>query len=432
VGDSAGLTVGQYADTVALRDDWLRVALSTERCDRPAAEAAVRQAHRAAGLDAPEVVVWMDSPLGGALASVVLSHHTAPPTRLWAEVWDGLWDQLGERVGDGLRERLAAGLWGQLDDRVWARLPAPARVQADEPLWRELLRRLQVRLEHRLGDRAAVARLWDDLGALLRGPLRDGLEFELADRPAFDLWDRLQSRLGEPLWTQLDGRPFPWEHGRQLGPWSEAYWLALYARALDVAGLPASPRLDAVAAAVRAVGWWWPMRGAAVLTDRPVALHRDAQGRLHHPDGPAVAYADGYALHAWHGTRVPADLVAGDGWDPRRILAERNSEVRRCAIERRGWDRFAAEGGLRQVGPDRRDPGNPGQVLRLFDLPDALRDLYHRPARILVVSNASPDRDGRRRAFGLPVPADVPDALSAAAATFGVSPAEYAALARAT
>lgn len=71
-------------------------------------------------------------------------------------------------------------------------------------------------------------------------------------------------------------------------------------------------------------------------------------------------------------------------------------------------------------------------MLRLYELPGHLRDLYHQPARILVVHNASPDRDGNRRAFGLLVPADVPDALSAAAATFAVGPAEYAALARAT
>jgi hypothetical protein len=161
-------------------------------------------------------------------------------------------------------------------------------------------------------------------------------------------------------------------------------------------------------------------------------VHRDPQSRLHNPDGPALTYADGYALHAWHGTRVPADLVTGDGWDPRRILAERNAEVRRCAIERRGWDRFVTEGGLRQVGPGQLDPGNPGQQLLLYDLPEHLRDLFHQPARILVVHNASPDRDGNRRAFGLPVPADVPDALAAAAATFAVSPAEYATLVRAT
>jgi hypothetical protein len=423
---TGGLTERQRADTDALRDEWVRVALSTERCDRPAAEDAVRRAYRAAGLPAPEVVVWMDSPLGGTLAGVVIGHHAAPPTRLWAEVWSGLWDQLSERLGDAARDRLAGQLWGQLTDDVWDRLD-PARTQVDDHLWDRLVEQVRARLEDRLGDRV-VAQLWNELSARLWVPLRDHLEFQLNDRPAFDLGNRLR----EQLWDRPDGRPFPWGQGRQLGAWSEVYWLSLYTRALAIAGFPPSDRLDALSDAVRAVGSFRPMRGAVVLTDRPTAVHRDPQSRLHAAEGPALTYADGYAVHAWHGTRVPPDLVAGDGWEPRRILAERNSEIRRCAIERRGWDRFVGEAGLRQVGAALVDPGNPGQVLRLYDLPGHLRDLYHQPARILVVRNASPDRDGNRRAFGLPVPADVPDALSAVAATFAVSPAEYAALVRAT
>jgi uncharacterized protein DUF6745 len=430
MGYSGRLTVGQYAGTIALRDEWVRAALSTEPCDRPAAEAAVRRAHRAAGLAPPRVVVWMDSPLGGTLAGLVLRHRTEPPTRRWAGMWDRMWAQLGQRLGADRRDRLTDQLWRQLDDAVWARLPPELRVPADR-LLRPPLADVDARVAAHL-DGAAALRLVQDLAALLAEPLQNGVVSELGDRPTFDLWDREHDVLGERLRALRDGPAFPWEHGNPLSVWSLAYPLVLRTRALEIAGLPPSDRLAAVSAAVRAVGSWWPARGVAVLTERPVALHRDPQGRLHRADGPAVAYADGYALHAWHGTRVPADLVAGAGWGTRRILAERNSEVRRCAIERLGWDRFAADAGLRQVGADRPDPGNPGQVLRLFELPTGLRDLYHQPARILVVANASPDRDGRRRSFGLPVPADVPDALSAAAATFGLDPAEYADLARAT
>jgi hypothetical protein len=431
VSDLGGVTDQQRIETLAVRDEWLRVALSTDRCDRPRAEAAVREAHRAAGLPPPPLIVWMDSPLGGALASVVLSHHATPPTRQWSEIWSALWDQLQERVGAPTRDRLVEQLWAQLPDEVVGRLAGPDREHLGDQLWDRLGGDLRLRLEQRLGT-AATAGLWDRLSRDLWVPLRDQVEFQLPDRTGFDLWDRLQSRLGDQLWTRLGGRPFPWDSGRRLGPWTELYWLALYTRALEVAGLAPSTRLDAVSDAVRSVGGWWPMRGAAVLTDRPTALHRDPQARLHRRDGPALTYADGYAVHAWHGTRVPADLVDGEGWGPHRILSERNSEIRRCAIERRGWDRFVTEGGLIRVGPEQPDPGNPGQLLRLYDLPPGLRDLYHQPARILVVHNASVDRDGTRRAFGLPVPADVPDALAAVAATFAIGRDEYLTLARAT
>src|SRR5205085_2107211 len=158
------------------------------------------------------------------------------------------------------------------------------------------------------------------------------------------------------------------------------------------------------------------------------------------PVGPAAGPAGRGVVDPARGAPVPLGarpparrLVAGvlagalhPGAGRRRVraLGAAGRAGRRGALgrllladgRRRGWDRFVTEAGLRQVGPAHADPGNPGQRLLLYDLPGHLRDLYHQPARILVVHNASPDRDGTRRAFGLPVPADVPDALAAAAA----------------
>jgi hypothetical protein len=406
------LTDQQIADTVALRDDWMRTALSTERCDRAGAEQAVFAAYETAGLPRPPVVVWMDSPPGGLLASAVLRHHVLPANRaqLRDQIRDQLGDQLrvqlGDQIRDQLRDQLRVQLGGQLGDQL--------RVQLGVQLWDQLWDQLGGQLGVQLWDQ-----LWDQLGGQLWDQLGD------------QLWDQLWDQLGDQLWDQLGDQLGPQLTG-QIGPWRDAYWAVFYTRAMDIAGLGRPPRLDSMAAAVKAVDCWWPLRGAVVLTDRPTVLCRDGQGRLHRDGGPALTYADGYHGHWWHGVAVPADLVEGDGWALDQVLRERNAEVRRCAIERRGWDRFVAEASLVQVGGATPDPGNPGRVLRLYDLPAALVDLYDEPARILICDNASLDRDGTRRSFGLPVPADVPDPISAAAATFGVSAAEYATLARAT
>lgn len=66
---------------------------------------------------------------------------------------------------------------------------------------------------------------------------------------------------------------------------------------------------------------------------------------------------------------------------------------------------------------------NPGQRLRLFDLPEAVFDT---PVRVLLCVNGSPERDGTRRRFGLTVPADCTRAMGAAAWTYGLDAAVYA------
>ena len=66
-------------------------------------------------------------------------------------------------------------------------------------------------------------------------------------------------------------------------------------------------------AVARSAGWWWAFRDVAVLTERPIALHRDAAGRLHNPSGLAIEYSDGWGVYALHGVRVPACKLEQEG-----------------------------------------------------------------------------------------------------------------------
>ena len=175
--------------------------------------------------------------------------------------------------------------------------------------------------------------------------------------------------------------------------------------------------VEGLSLVARNAGWWWPMRDAAILTDRPDTLHRDPQGRLHCTTGPALRYRDGWGVYAVHGVRVPADLIE-DGWDVQRVLSEGNAEVRRAAIELTGWENFVSAAGLTLVA-SAPDPGNAPHALELYDLPDRLRDMYDDEARILLCTNGSVEPDGTRRRYGLPVPASHDDPVAAAADLYG-------------
>lgn len=94
-----------------------------------------------------------------------------------------------------------------------------------------------------------------------------------------------------------------------------------------------------------------------VLAERPTGIVRDAAGRLWHcEDGPALMFADGFVVYAWHGVRVPPDMIHGQPWSVAHILAEENVEVRRCAAEQMGWERFLVEADATLIA-EAPDPG---------------------------------------------------------------------------
>jgi hypothetical protein len=161
-----------------------------------------------------------------------------------------------------------------------------------------------------------------------------------------------------------------------------------------------------------------------VVSERPVALHTevpDGVAQLHHANGPALRYADGWDVYAWHGTQVPSWVIT----DPRveRITREANVEVRRCAIERIGWAAYVDRAGLRLVA-SAPDPGNPGSELHLYDM--------RKETRVLLAVNGSVERDGRRRRYGLTVPGSLDDPIAAAGWTYGLSAEQYSLLLRRT
>ncbi|WP_278262372.1 DUF6745 domain-containing protein [Nocardia sp. AG03] len=187
----------------------------------------------------------------------------------------------------------------------------------------------------------------------------------------------------------------------------EAAWLSAY----DIR--PGSP-LDGLAAVAGQAGWWWPYEKVAVLTERPVALHRDEAGRLDNGDGPALAYTDGFALHAWRGMPVTAEFLAGlRALTPQRIRDEENAELRRVMLEYYGYDRYLTESEARPVHRDET-----GILWRIALVGD--EDVV-----MVEVVNSTPEPDGTHRTYWLRVPPTTRTAREGVAWTFGLGAEVY-------
>ncbi|MEU4324864.1 DUF6745 domain-containing protein [Nonomuraea dietziae] len=356
------MSVPRRLEAADIRDEWLGWALSTLPADQTAAEAAISELYERAGRPAPRFL-WVDSP-NAAMEFV----PAGIPMREFVKTLSiaSRLATLGSELREALDRRVGhpwALSWGQ-----------------GEP---------------------------DPLDAEVRDPLRDFVR----DGVCTPL------RLALPLAERLT-----W-YGQH-----DAYWIAHYDAWRRIGGRTfrgLNGQLDLWATLARSCGWWWPMEELCVVSLRPVSVRTEEQ-RLHSEQGPAVAYADGWSVHAWRGTRVPWWVIADP--TPDRIAQEPNIEVRRCAIERLGWEAYIEQAGLRLVATA-HDPGNPGFDLLLYDLPDTV---WGRRARVLLATNGSVERDGRRRRYGLGVPGHLDDPVAAAAWTYGLSTDHYAQLARRT
>ncbi|MFJ2011140.1 DUF6745 domain-containing protein [Streptomyces globisporus] len=234
---------------------------------------------------------------------------------------------------------------------------------------------------------ATGAQLWETTAALAER-IRTGVVADLAPRPQDEGAVRL---------VLLDA---------VLGQ-HDAAWLA----AFDGHG----DRLAGLADVARNAGWWWPYEKAVVITERPDVLHRDEAGRLDHGEGPAFAYGDGFALHAWRGMPVPAAFLDElSSLTPERIRAEENAELRRVMLEYYGYDRYLTESGAEPVHRDETG------ILWRIAL-DGDEDVV-----MVEVVNSTPEPDGTNRTYWLRVPPTTRTAKDGVAWTFGLEGAAYA------
>ncbi|HEX4812063.1 MAG TPA: hypothetical protein VFV66_04865 [Nonomuraea sp.] len=337
---------------------WERVAAATGPGGD--AEAAVRQAYREAGLDEPAHVLVLASPAAGAVAASWLTGDEARRREL-EEAGSGLTEAASRSLreagepGRSVREAVRTHPW----ERARARASAELGPSGWAALWEQ-----------------TGGRLWPQVERLVTAVRRG-----IADRGGETL---RQVTLDAVL-------------GQHDAPWLSAF-----------DGLGGLKRVAGSA------GWWWPYERVAIITERPVELHLDDLRRLHRADGPAMAYADGFALHAWHGMPVPAEFGAAmSDLTAERIRGEENTELRRVMLEHFGYDRYLAESDAKPVHRDETG------VLWRIELPD------DEPIAMVEVVNSTPEPDGTRRTYFLRVPPWVRGAREGVAWTFGVAESDY-------
>ena len=117
------LTPEQIARFPEFIEKWTRIGLCTDPADRPNAEAGIKLAYKAAGLDPPKSIVWCGSPMSQGLTRAIVFGLKEAEIKIGDSVWDSLgasvWDSVGASVGASVRASVRASVgdsgYGQQD-----------------------------------------------------------------------------------------------------------------------------------------------------------------------------------------------------------------------------------------------------------------------------------------------------------------------------
>ena len=475
------LTSSQVAELAVYRDRWLKVGLSTEPTDRPGAEAAVCEAYVAAGLQPPKIFIWLASPMAGAVGAAYLAALKLPRAQVRDQVRDQVWDQVmaqvrdqvmaqvrdqvwaqvmaqvGDQVRDQVRDQVGAQVraqvrdqvgaqvgdqvWdqvgAQVGDQVWAQVRdqvgAQVRAQVRDQVWAQVWAQVRDQVGAQVGAQV-WAQVGAQVGAQVWAQVRDQVGAQVRDQVWDQVWAQVRAQVRDQVWAQVRDQVRAQvrdQVGAQMYQAGyglhDSEWLGFYDFFGGVCGLEAPLKLSGLMNIARTAGWWWPFQGAVILTERPVFLARDERNRLHCESRAAIEYSDGWGVYAWHGVRVPEQVIkAPETMTAKQIEAENNAEIRRVMVERFGANRYLKESGAVKVNEDGWG------VLWRKDVPG------DEPILMVELENSTAEPDGSVKKYMLRVDPECrplldgglgePQALTArnaVASTFGLRGEEY-------
>ena len=348
------LTPAQIAKFPEYVEKWTRIGLSCEPCDYEHATTIVTRMYEKVGMGVP-LFVLCDSPLSAGVV-VALLKRTSVSNSVSGSVWDSVWDSVGDRVRASVRDSVWARVWDSVSDSV------------RDSVW---------------------ASVGDSVSASVRDSVRDSV----------------RASVGDSVSASVSNSGFG-SH--------DAGWLSYYHYFRNEVGIEKCHDMDNLFELASVCGWWTPYKDVCVLQHRHNTLNRDEQGLLHCPDGYAVGYRDGWGVYAWHGVRVPEQvIIAPKTLTPKQIEQEENTEVRRVMVERFGQDRFLVESGAKAIHADEF-----GTLYRKEVSGDE-------PIVMVKVINSTPEADGTFKDYFLRVPPDITKAREAVAWTADMTAEEY-------
>ena len=306
-----------------------------------------------------------------------------------ASVWDSAWASVGASVWDSAWASVEASVEASVRASVWASVWSSVVDSVEASVWDSV--------------KASVwASLLDSVTASVRNRVMDSVKASVMDSVKASKLEYVY-----PAWRDV---------------LSDAGWVSFYDYFTRI-GVINHDNFNRYLEYMRAgVFYGVFLKGVAIVCGRPQYINRDARGRLHAENKPAVLWHDGWEQYFWHGVSVPQKLIVAPEQITKDDLAkEGNAEVRRAMMEKLE-DRFFSLLDVQEIARDTIGTGEFAREAVIFRTkePDPVAGEYIQYVKVQCHSTG--------RQYMLCVPPHITSPLAAVAWTFTKEEAEYSPL----
>ena len=319
------LTPEQAAQIAIIVEKWRAIALSTEPIDRHKATSAINAAYALIGKETPEIV-FCPSP-HDALNKLFLSHLDRLDHKIEKLVTKVVYKlgiipvlnrQQGKQIFDYLFQNTGNAIkdiyinLGQYHDLIQDNFDEEIGYQLHDRIINELYIQANKQIQSKI--------------AKLQSQLRE------------TLWHSLKSELEYQTWRTIKNTYHP------VTLLYDGFWLDICVSIYNWFTVNQSIR-EVWESLVKECGHIFAYEKICFVCDRPRIISLDNQQRLHAEGAPAIEFADGYSLYAYHGVTIPAAYgkLHPHQWQAEWILEEKNAELRRVLIQGIGYTRICQE-----------------------------------------------------------------------------------------
>jgi len=156
-----------------------------------------------------------------------------------------------------------------------------------------------------------LAQVWDQVRAQVRDQVVaqvwtqvwTQVSAQVGDQVGDQVRDQVRDQVSAQVWTQVRAQVWAQVRDQAIYGQHDAGWLSQFDFFKRV-GLDCVNRLEGLSIVARNAGWWWAFSDTVVITERPVSITRNSDGKLHRLDEPAILYPDGFGVWVKDGVRV--------------------------------------------------------------------------------------------------------------------------------